>query len=207
MSGNNDFVPVATAGGAVVLAQAAYLAAAPANGQGLGIVPQPNYNKMMRQGTSMAAAIGAFIAAAGFNANDDGNIAALQAAFAASIASASGITHYSLATQDNSAASRNVQLAAGTWQVMLQSSYSYPPDGNYDFTGTQAGSLGSTTVNTSLRLYRSGGSGFGRIIYGSKMAVGTLTVGTTGLFTMSIGAASYGSLTPNGSLLTVEKIA
>lgn len=81
MSGTNDFLPFGTASGAPVLTQSAYVSSIPANGRGPGVVPKESYNKTLRQATSVAAMIGTFISGAGFNAVDDGNIAALTTAF------------------------------------------------------------------------------------------------------------------------------
>ena len=80
-TGTNDFLPIATAGGAVVDDQTDYAAATPAAGLAFGIVPQGLLNKMLRQSSSMAAMIGLFIANAGFDAIDDGDIPALETAF------------------------------------------------------------------------------------------------------------------------------
>ena len=84
-TGNNDYLPIATSGSAPVQSQAEYISSVPANGRGAGILPKEVFNKMLRQASSMVAAIGKFISDAGFNANDDGNIPALEAAFIAAL--------------------------------------------------------------------------------------------------------------------------
>lgn len=84
-AGENDFLPIATGGGAVVLDQASYSAATPATGLAFGIVNQGLLNKMLRQGSSMAAMLGLFISNAGLNAIDNGDIPTLEAAFVAAL--------------------------------------------------------------------------------------------------------------------------
>ena len=54
-------------------------------------------------------------------------------------------------------------------------------------------------------MHRTGGSGYGRNNVGINTAIGTLTVGTTGPYTLSLGAAVLGASTGDGSTLTVEK--
>lgn len=83
----NDFLPIATGSNAFVLSQEAY-AAHPHRvaGQQAGVASAELNNKALRQGASMASAIGQFIAAAGYDARDDGNILTLQKHFAAAVA-------------------------------------------------------------------------------------------------------------------------
>lgn len=87
MPGTNNFLPYATDPTAAVLSQSSWAAATPNIGRGAGIVPKEYFNKAHRQGNAMAAAIGQFIANAGFNALDDGNIPNLTAAFLAALES------------------------------------------------------------------------------------------------------------------------
>lgn len=84
----NDFLPVATGGGANVESQASY-AADPVVPVGFGvnaIPPSSLWNKMMRQSSTIAAMLAAFLAtSAGIPMVDDGNaaskLAAMNAAF------------------------------------------------------------------------------------------------------------------------------
>jgi hypothetical protein len=75
----NDYLPFATGGGANVINQATYVAAAYVpTGRGSGILPSNVYNKIARQASMAAAAIGQLIVnILGINATDDGNLAAL----------------------------------------------------------------------------------------------------------------------------------
>lgn len=138
-------------------------------------------------------------------------VATATAAAAAATAAVAAFApfSFSLAVGTGSAATRTVTLAAGTYQVVLDTRASYAPgsEANHDFTVTQAATVGSTTVNTSLHFFRSGGGGFGRITHATNLAVGTLTVAATGPFTMSIAAASLGSAASDGSRMTLEKTA
>lgn len=94
MAGNNDFNAVAVSGTANVLTQAQYVALANsliANGFQSGLANSQQVNKVLRQATMAAAALGIFISSNNFNANDDGvpaNLAAaLQNAISAIVAS------------------------------------------------------------------------------------------------------------------------
>ena len=119
-------------------------------------------------------------------------------------------TIYMLAADSDATASRNVFLTAGTWQVIFQDAGSYIDGSNHDFTVTRNGAVSTTTVTTSYRLRRSGGSGYGRSIYGTDNAVGTLVVSSDATVTMSIAAPSVsGSGSPtaySGAILWVNKI-
>jgi hypothetical protein len=115
-----------------------------------------------------------------------------------------------LAAEANATASRSVFLTAGTWQVILQDAGGYVDGASHDFTVTRNGTVSTTTVTTSYRLLRSGGSGFGRYVYATDNAVGTLTVAAGGAtVTMSIAAPSItGSGSPSvyaGAILYVSK--
>jgi hypothetical protein len=117
-------------------------------------------------------------------------------------------TSYSLATSDGSAASRTVYLTAGTWQVVLDTRAATTDPSNYSFSTTQSGSVGSTTVNTSIAFSRSGGSGYGRTSHGSQLNVGSLTVSSAGNYTLAMAAVAlnFGSAYSEGSRITVEKL-
>lgn len=75
----NDFIGFASNGSANIMSQADYAAAAE-QGDGVqpGMASSKLANKIWRQGANMAAAIGSMIAALGYNALDNGDIAALQ---------------------------------------------------------------------------------------------------------------------------------
>lgn len=77
----NDFIGFAAAGSANVMSQADYAAAAE---QTDGVQPGPASsklaNKIWRQGANMAAVLGQMIADAGYNALDNGDLAALKTA-------------------------------------------------------------------------------------------------------------------------------
>ncbi len=87
----NQFLPWAVDPSAAVESQAAYQAEAPV-GRGPGILPKESYNKVLRQATSIAAAVGEFIKASGADALDDGNIPALVLALTNAIQSGSAPT-------------------------------------------------------------------------------------------------------------------
>lgn len=84
----NDFIGFASSGSANIASQADYAAAAE---QGIGMQPGPASsklaNKAWRQGANMAAAIGQMIVDAGYNALDNGDIAALKTALLNGLAS------------------------------------------------------------------------------------------------------------------------
>lgn len=76
MAGTNEFLPVATGGGANVITQAAYeaLTSFLANGYSSGVVESDQFNKVIRQSSFMAAVIGQLVANAEINASDDGDL-------------------------------------------------------------------------------------------------------------------------------------
>lgn len=76
----NDFKPLAINAGANVLSQAAYEEEVSLIGDGFtsGQVRSTHINKIMRQGTVMASAVGAMIVEQGIDALDDGNVPTLK---------------------------------------------------------------------------------------------------------------------------------
>jgi len=116
-------------------------------------------------------------------------------------------TSYSLASATGAAVSRTVYLTAGTWQVVLDTRAGITDSSNYSFNTTQSGSVGATTVNTSIAFYRAGGAGYGRTLHGSQLAVGTLTVATSGSYTLAMAAVSLNGSFSEGSQITIEKTA
>lgn len=123
---------------------------------------------------------------------------------------ASNPSSFMLAADGSATATRSVFLTAGTWQVVLQDAGSYQDGANHNFTVTRNGTVSTTTVTTSYTLNRGGGSGYGRNVYGTDNAVGTLVVASDATVTMSIAAPVVtGSGTPtaySGAILSVNKI-
>lgn len=76
MAGTNNFLAVATGAGANVITQSAYAALTTflANGYSSGVVASNQFNKIIRQSSFMAAAIGQLVANANINALDDGDV-------------------------------------------------------------------------------------------------------------------------------------
>ncbi len=117
MAGTNDFQPVAAAAGANVLTQTEYLALAAtliANGFQSGIVPSNQMNKVLRQATFAAAALGQLIANANINATDDGNVANFVTNLLAAISS-QGITQAAGDNNNNLATTAFVMRALGNF--------------------------------------------------------------------------------------------
>jgi hypothetical protein len=78
----------------------------------------------------------------------------------------------------------NVVLTTGTWQLVCEATFGVGDIGNYDFTNYATAScmgLAPTPIVSaaSVRLFRVGGRGFGRLIYGTSMAVQTFYVAST----------------------------
>ena len=107
------------------------------------------------------------------------------------------------------AISMKVKLAIGTWQLSLDSRYRYEDafGGNGTFTQTaQAGGL--KTVSTYVSLYRNGGAGYGRNVYGSYISASTFTITSPTEVTLTINASTQtDSRFYMGSLATLSKIA
>jgi hypothetical protein len=86
----NNFKPFATGSGANVTAQSDYEAlAALLSGFQSGKASSAQINKALRQGTVMAAMLGAFLNDRGQDAKDDGNISTLMASFKSGLTSLS----------------------------------------------------------------------------------------------------------------------
>lgn len=86
----NNFKPFATGSGANVTAQSDYEAlAALLSGFQSGKASSAQINKALRQGTVMAAMLGAFLNDRGLDAKDDGNISTLLANFKSALTSLS----------------------------------------------------------------------------------------------------------------------
>ena len=88
MAGQNQFYPIATDASANVLSNASWQASnVRQTGFKSGIMPSNGLNVALRQGTALSSAIGGFIAAQGFDALDNGDLATLQANFKAALIS------------------------------------------------------------------------------------------------------------------------
>ena len=86
-TGTNQFLPFATGTGANVYVNSAYSGlSARTTGVVDGVADPQAANNAWRQGTAMASALGAFIAAMGYDALDDGDITTLEAHFEAALA-------------------------------------------------------------------------------------------------------------------------
>ena len=105
---------------------------------------------------------------------------------------------------DTASKSMNVNLAAGTWQLVITATFSVSDPGNYDFTNTATAVANATTATASVRLFRSGGAGYGRYIYGTSTSVQTLTISSTTSTTLQIGAVTLtgGSIESRAGVLT-----
>lgn len=120
-------------------------------------------------------------------------------------------THYSLSSGNNGATARTVFLAAGTWQLTLTTTGSDEDGGTANINVTQVGSIDTVgTVTTSFRLFRSGGAGFGRLVYGTNTAVANYSV-SAGTYNMSMLAevvtgTSLSQYVPQGAILTLEML-
>jgi hypothetical protein len=87
MAGTNDFKAIASGVGANVITQPAFeaLSSFLANGYSSGVVASDQFNKVIRQSSFIAAAIGQFVANANINAVDDGDVAGFAADLLAAI--------------------------------------------------------------------------------------------------------------------------
>lgn len=123
---------------------------------------------------------------------------------------ASNPSSFMLAADGSATATRDVFLTAGTWQIVLQDTGEKTDSGTYDFTVTRNATVSTTTVTTSYRLFRTGGAGYGRQLYGIDNAVGTLVVASDATVTMSIAAPVVtGSGAPSaysGAILWLNRI-
>jgi hypothetical protein len=121
-------------------------------------------------------------------------------------------THYTLVSSGG-ATTRTAYLAAGTWQLSLQTmGYDNDSGGNSNIQVSQVGAItGIGIVTTSFTALRTGGSGFGRNVGMGAIAVSNVVVSPAGTYTLSIAAVSTsGSQTGNwvstGSVLMCEKL-
>jgi hypothetical protein len=94
-----------------------------------------------------------------------------------------------------------VDPTLGVYLIVLYTAASHPTPSatGWNITVTQAASFGATSVGTSFAMQKSASDT--QSTYGSAIAVGTLTISTTGTYTLSMSAASLGGLTGRGSWL------
>lgn len=96
----NNFKPFATGSGANVTAQSDYEAlAALLSGFQSGKASSAQINKALRQGTVMAAMLGAFLNDRGLDAKDDGNISTLMASFKSALTSLSDTRYLGISSR------------------------------------------------------------------------------------------------------------
>ena len=100
----------------------------------------------------------------------------------------------------------NVILTPGTWQLACEATFSVGDPSNYDFTNYATATSNSTTANAAVRLYRTGGSGFGRNIYGTSMTVQTLTINTQTSTTLVLNAPTINGGTVEARKAVLTKI-
>ena len=98
MSGTNDFLPFASGTSPNVLAQTSYAAlSARTGGFVAGTAFSQQLNKVWRQGSNMASAIGAFVASQNYDALDNGDVATLSSRFAAALVACTKAANYAVA--------------------------------------------------------------------------------------------------------------
>jgi hypothetical protein len=178
------------------------------------LVTKERLNTPIRQASTIATVLANFVAAhQAANVQDDGDLVTLQEQLEAAIASytASQASHYQLASVDGTARTRNVNLSAGVWQMVIVSYMNFVDPGNYDFIATQqatvVGSLVNMTATASARVVRGGGAGFGRSVFPVLSAVNQMTVAAADVFSMNIiNINKAGFATCTGAVLTIEKI-
>ena len=183
----NDFKPFATDPAAAVLSQAAYEASTPSLGRGPGIVPKEHYNKSIRQGAVMAAALGAFMSSKGQNALDDGNVPQLALNIAAAVSGA-GAGGFS-----------DQQLAADGWQrfpggLLLQWGSRFIGDFNSG-TSVAARTLTFPTPFTAVFRVLPG--------FEETATVGSVAVFNKGLTQWVAAVAEYGDVVENATICYV----
>jgi len=105
-----------------------------------------------------------------------------------------------------------ITLTPGQYQLILDFRVSINDPGDYNFNATQSatmtGSGINATVDTIINFVRSGGSGFGRNIFGTDVgATSGIVVASNTTVTLTVNAPSLGNANAvlQGSLLTVIK--
>ena len=123
------------------------------------------------------------------------------------------VTHFTLVTASGGATTRSVYLTAGTWQLSLDTrGYDNDSGGNSNITVSQNGAIISVgLVTTSFKALRTGGSGFGRNVGMTGIAVSNVVVPSSGNYTLSMDAVqtsgtTVGNWVSNGSILMCEKL-
>lgn len=171
MTTTNNFLPFGTGVGANVLGQSEYNAlAARSAGFSAGVAKSEELNKVWRQSSFMCAALGKLIADRGYDALDDGDVAALTAKIAAILRTGSflDVVSYSTdATLTSADLGKFVILDknASTQLINLPDSSSVPTGTAYTFLVTGYGA--TITPYGSEHIY-----GFGSPV--SSVALGTM---------------------------------
>ncbi len=212
----SEFSPFGLAPGAFVYDPATW-DADPVRTSGFppGLLLKEQLNTPLRQASSLATMLANFIAARqAANVLDDGDLVTLLGQFEDAILNLAQTraTNYRLVSPAGLAATRNVYLTPGTWQMVLTCHMTFVDPGNYDFMATQlfsvVGSLVNMNATATARVVRGGGSGFGRSVFPTISANNSMVVPAGGIFAMNINAlTSAGFSTCQGSVLALEKIA
>lgn len=117
---------------------------------------------------------------------------------------------YSFAVDADTGGTQDFYLTAGTWQIIhLFTVKQVSGDGTYSLvTSQRTASINSTDATANVKFSRTGGSGFGRYVHGSDIAVATTTITTAGTFTLTIGTPSGMSAKHDsgGSMVTLQKL-
>jgi hypothetical protein len=125
----------------------------------------------------------------------------------ASAQSSEARTSYTLTKSDGTAATRDVYLTAGAWEVSLDTRATYLFLAAGAINATQDASISGVTVTTTLNWDRGGASGHSYLIHASDIAVATLNVTSPGTYTMTISAiALNGATEAKGSIMRLEKV-
>ncbi|NTA27386.1 hypothetical protein [Allorhizobium ampelinum] len=198
----NQFLPFATATGANVLDQSSYsgLSARTAGFQS-GVAQSAQLNKVWRQASAISAMIGQFIVDnAATDANDDGNITALEAAFKAAII-ASIDANYITNSELTTALAAYLQKAGGTMTGALtlaanasSALQAVPLQQLQVASRSYVSSTSSVTVPTGatralIKIWGSGGGGGGSINNGAIAQGGGGAEYREGIITVTAGAS------------------
>lgn len=123
-------------------------------------------------------------------------------------------TVYHMAQPLGASSSRTVYLTAGSWTLSLLTvgqDRDNLSTGNSDFTVTQNCALVTIgNITSSFAMFRTGGSGHGRIVGGMDIAVDTFAISVEGNYTLQLGpvvvtGSGTGNYVPRGAFVTLEK--
>jgi hypothetical protein len=124
-------------------------------------------------------------------------------------------TYFSIMTSDAAPSSREVYLTAGTWRMSIELKASDTDDlvsGNSNYTVQQQAQIdGVGAVSVTFGLYRQGGRGYGRRVFGSRQNVMNVTIPSDGTYTLrSLEGTATGEGSGNntflGTTVIVEKL-